>query len=92
LLVHWEQKGLGVRGWLLQGEEQGALPTSAASSPRAQDKLHGAGRRCEKALEWVTLSPEISQQPQKQHFQPSMDPGADGKERISQQRWAQGAR
>ena len=48
------EKRAGVRGWLLRGEEQGALPTSAASSLRAQEKLHEAGGRGKKALERVT--------------------------------------
>lgn len=45
-----------MRGLLLRGEEQGALPASTVSSPRAQEKLHGAGERGEKAAERVTLT------------------------------------
>lgn len=56
--LYWftrRKKGLGIRGRLLRGEEQGALPISAASSRKAQEKLHGAGGSGEKALERVTL-------------------------------------
>lgn len=57
--LYWftgRKKGLRVRGWLLQGEEQGTLPISAASSHNAQEKLHGSGGRGEKALERVTVT------------------------------------